>query len=315
MKTLVLSFFATNPKYVKQLENQWKERDTLHQNFYGRKKEQSERLSDIQLGGSLMFLDLNDLTKFREVETICPFGMEYVSSKQKLIVTSGNAIISMSKLGKVKAKFTNALFNDLHSISLLQNNDLLVTSTGTDSIFILDSKNYSVIKWEWLATENGYDTTPSGKKRIINKNARYDNIVTSTTEHTTHVNSAILFEDNIIATLFHQGEIVQINLQSKKVKILVKGLKCPHSIRKTSFGFTVCDTADNSIKFLSDNFEVIKNINHNFNWVQDAIIIDEDRIVIADSNNSRVLVYNYKKEVIISEFKWCSMKISCMVII
>lgn len=311
MSYLLVSFFATNHKAIALLESQWKNRDPRHQKYHGRKSNQSSRISDKDLGGKILLLKLPDFSVVWEKYITSPFGICFNEANQQIISTSSNSIKLVSN-NKIIKQYTNRLFNDLHSIAMLSSGQLITTSTGTDSIIILDKSDYSKVDWAWLATENGYDVTPSGQHRKISKQLNYNKIITSTTEHTTHVNSAIVNNDMIIATLFHQGYLIGIDIQTGQSKILIKGLACPHSIRKTSSGYTLCDTLNARVLLLDQHFNIDQEINYNFDWVQDAILLSTHELLVADSNNSRIVMFDLMTKAVKNEFRWGNDKIASM---
>ena len=86
-----------------------------------------------------------------------------IRGKKILYVNSYNQIKIVSH-GKIVGSINNRLFNDLHGLTKNQKGNLLVVSTGIDAIIEINPKKPEKLIWIWLATEHGYDTTPSGKK-------------------------------------------------------------------------------------------------------------------------------------------------------
>ena len=168
-----------------------------------------------------------------------------------------------------------------------------MVSTGIDAIIEINLSKFDELVYTWLATKNGYTKSANGNTRIINQNMNYQWIEYATPEHTTHVNSvAELNEKYLLATFFHQGYLVKINKLSGEVKIILSGLKQPHNIRKTSFGYLLSDTNGPCVIKINNKLEVIDKIEGNFNWIQDSIELKDGNIVIADSNNGRVVIVN-----------------------
>jgi len=169
----------------------------------------------------------------------------------------------------------------------------------------VDFNNTQQVLWDWLATENGFNKTASGMDRNIDRDLNYQNIMTFTTDHTTHINTSL--NDNpgrILATLFHQGKLIEINKSSKKVNVILEGLKSPHNIRKRSDGFMVCDTRANRVLLLDQKFNVTKILKHDFDWVQDALeIYDRETYLVADSNNNRLVLIDCLGK-LISSMEW-----------
>jgi len=189
---------------------------------------------------------------------------------------------------------SNPLFSDLHSITFSTAGNLLVTSTGVDGILEVDPDDAQVVYWDWLATEQGYGRTPSGKSRSVNRAIDYRRYVSSTPEHTTHVNTALNdTPGRVLATLFHQGTLIEIDKVSKRSRILLGGLRSPHNIRRRYGGYILSDTRANRVLLLDDGFRLERELEGGFSWVQDAVELDTQSVLIADSNNDRILRVDY----------------------
>jgi len=224
-----------------------------------------------------------------EIKIPVATGMYYDSKRKALLCGSGECIRAV-KHRKIIKRYDYPFFNDIHSFSPTLDGNLLVVSTGTDSIFEFSLDNFSKPEWEWFATENGFPKTPTGNKRIISRNTNYQTVATTTPEHTTHINGCLTYKPNkILATLFHQGKIIEIDKITKKWKTILGGLKAPHNIRRTSNGYVVSDTLNNRVLLLSRDFKVENIIKDKFNWVQDALELEGGNYLIADSNNSRFI--------------------------
>jgi hypothetical protein len=217
----------------------------------------------------------------------------YYDQKRETLYVGSNKRIRKIRNGKIVGELDNNLFNDIHSLSKSRRNNLLITSTGIDSILEIDFDNPKKIIWDWFATESGYNKTPTGKTRIINRKLNYQNITTTTPEHTTHINSCLNYKKGkILATLFHQGQLVEIDMKTKKSRILLNNLKCPHHIRKRKDGYLISDTKNNRVLILDKKFNTKKIIENDYNWVQDAIELKNGDFVIGDSNNDRFIRVN-----------------------
>lgn len=309
---LVVSFFVTNPKALVKLKDQWDRRDAEHKGYLGRSKEEHEAVSSKTFGGSIALIDPNNLGFGFIFEIKCPVatGMYYYKTKDILYVGS-NKWIRKIKHGKIIGSLGIGLFNDIHALSESLGGNLLVTSSGVDAILEINLDDPRKIVWDWFATENGYNKTPTGNVRVIDRKSNFQTITTTTPEHTTHINSCLNYRKNkILATLFHQGELIEINMKTKESKTLLRGLKCPHSIRKRKGGYLVSDTRNNRVLLLDKNFEIKKILKNNYDWVQDTIELSNGNLVIGDSNNNRIIrVDKNGKELEISQTEKNSRKI------
>ena len=288
---IVVSFFATNPGSLAKLEVQWEKRDPAHQRFLGRSEEETTLVTSKDLGGSINLIDPQrlDFGFLAEIESPVATGMYYHPQKECLFVGS-NKWIQKIVGGKIIATLGNTLFNDLHTLSRNLEGNLLATSTGVDGLLEVSFDNTERLIWSWLATEHGYDLKPNGEKRVIDRQANYQEVGTSTPEHTTHVNSSLNYRtDKILATLFHQGTLIEIDKQNGSSRILLEGLKSPHHARQRKEGFLVSDTRNNRVLLLDHSFAIKKAFENDYNWIQDCLELENGHYLIGDSNNSRIV--------------------------
>jgi len=284
---IVASFFVTNPGAMKRLRGRWAERDLEHKMSNSRGGT-SDPVNSKTFGGSVCLFDPQRLSAGLLAEIECPVatGMLY-EKDEKCIYVGSDKTIKRIEGGKITSSFGNNLFSDIHGLSLSLDGNILVVSTGIDGIIEIDPISQSIV-WDWLATENGYDKNPEGKKRIINRELDYRQIETSTPEHTTHINSCLEYKPGkILATLFHQGCLIEIDKGSKKTRKILDGLKCPHAIRKRNDGFIISDTLGNRVLLLDENLKIKKVLTGNYYWIQDTIELQDGKFLIEDSNNGK----------------------------
>lgn len=291
---LLASFFITNEAALVELKKQWSYRSKDHKKMLGRARTDVETLRSLNFGGSVALLDPTDFSRGIHAEIHVPlaFGMCVSTEERALYVASGNALAKIQH-GQRTSTFDNPLFNDLHGLSRSLDGTLLVCSTGTDTLLELDLGNPNSVLWDWLATENGFAVRGDGKVRTVNRSENYQDQVTTTPEHTTHINSSLNHRPGkILATLFHQGELVEIDYQTKRSRTVLGGLQSPHGIRRRSEGYLVCDTRGNRLLLLKEDLSLEREIHlHGFDWVQDAIEIRSlDGYLIADSNNGKLVL-------------------------
>jgi hypothetical protein len=304
---LLVSFYVTNPMALRKLESHWKKRDPAHSRSLGRTKRDTKSINPEDYGGCVSLIDPDNFSAgfMAEIKVPIATGMYYDSKEKVLYVNSYNQIKIVSH-GGIIGSISNRLFNDLHGLAQNKKRNLLVVSTGIDAIVEINPKKPKTPVWIWLATEHGYDTTPSGTKRVIDLRKDYRNVDTCTPQHTTHINSCLeLNSGKILATLFHQGKLIEINKKTGETKTLLSGLKSPHHIRyyPDKDIFLLSDTRAQRILLLNKNYKIIKILKGNYNWVQDAVLLSDGNIIIADSNNARLVKVNIlgKK---VGEFKW-----------
>ena len=308
-KLLLVSFFITNSMALVQLKKEWAEKKANP----GRVVKSAVDPSDF--GGSIALADPYKLEQgfIAEIPLPFAFGLCFNEKNRSLYVASSNTVRQI-KGGYCLKLLNNNLFNDLHSLGITLSGNLLVVATGTDSVLEVDFENSRQVIWEWLATEHGYNTDQSGQRRVTDRHTNCQLVATPTSEQTTHINTAIDWSDKILATLFHQGQLIEIDKKSKERKIVLSGLKSPHNIRKTKKGFILSDSRANRVLLLNSNFQIEKEIKRDFDWVQDAWEFQEgETYILGDSNNDRLVSVDISGK-LISALHWAksSKKISAI---
>ncbi|MFH1608910.1 MAG: hypothetical protein ABH951_02770 [Patescibacteria group bacterium] len=297
---LISSFFVTNKKALDKLRSQWASRDTAHSRVVGRTKQQTSSLSSSEYGGSIALIDPNNLESgfITELDVHMAFGLCFNTSDFSLYVASG-AVVRQIKHGVCVKELSHPLFNDLHSITISNSGNLLVTSTGTDAILEIAFEDASTVYWDWLATENRFNKNPSGEPCYVDRSTDYRKVLTSTPEHTTHINTALNDTPNrVLATLFHQGALVEIDIASKEHRVLLDGLKSPHNIRLRSGGYLLSDSRANKVLLLDGQFKVESRLTGDFHWVQDALELGNRSYLVGDSNNDQIVKIDDKSKVV-----------------
>jgi hypothetical protein len=288
---IAVSYFVTNPKAVSLLQKNWKKRDASHSQVLGTSREDVSDLMSEAPGGSIALLDPRrlDLGILVEVDVPLAFGMQVAPGGRGLVVGGGSTIYHVQQ-GAITSATENRLFNDIHGLSLSRNGRLLVTSTGVDGVFEVDFANAGKVHWDWIASENGFGLSANGSPRAIHRSGDYTNVITTTPEHSTHINSVLNHrEGKLLATLFHQGSLVEIDMTTGESRPLITGLRSPHSIRRRQDGYILCDSRNGRVLFLDENQRIEHWFESNFNWVQDAAELNDQTYIAADSNNSRLV--------------------------
>ena len=234
-----------------------------------------------------------------------PAGFTFIG--RRLLVNSmfGNRVTVLSDELDILDSFGHPIMNDLHTIRRTAAG-LLITSSGTDAIVELTTEGD--ISWLWLACAHGYRRTPLGAASWTRRARDYRFSMVNTPDQATHCNSAISLKyhgrETVFATLFHQGEIIAIDKASGKHQVVFRGLNRPHSIRQAGDGWLVCDSRSGAVLILDSDFWISRVVEDDFNWVQDAVALDDEALLIADSNNSRLLIWNVAKGKIEREVRY-----------
>src|SRR5215469_928319 len=199
------------------------------------------------LGGLLCLVE--DMGRSQKtVELKMAAGM--VDSGGGVLVTAFSSIHEVdADLGIVrKDVISSPLFNALHSISRTRRG-YLVASTGLD--LLLEFNRDGEILWSWWATDHGFELTPVGRRRELDKSADHRTVKYGTLSQTTHINAAAELRDGrILASLFHQGMVIAIDRESGEWQPVLGGLDHPHAVRvlddsrdkSGTYHFTVADT-------------------------------------------------------------------------
>ena len=252
----------------------------------------SYRKPQQDLGGLLCLIEDGERPQ-KTVELGMAAGM--VASDRGIFVTSFGSIHEVdADLGVVRQHVVNyRLFNALHSISRTRRG-YLVASTGLD--LLLEFERDGEILWSWWATDHGFEYTPTGRPRIIDKAADHRVIQYGTLEQTTHINSAAELPDGrFLASLFHQWMIIVIDRETGEWQPVLEGLDHPHAVRVLDEEhFSVADTVHGRallVKINGDEGHVEEEIKAGTSWLQDCSYDAQYNCwILVDGKNSRVIL-------------------------
>jgi len=185
-------------------------------------------------------------------------------------------------------------FNLLHSLSRTKHG-YLVASTGLDAI--LEFNRAGELLWDWWATEHGFDLTPIGEKRELDKSVDYRGTKFGTLAQTTHVNSASELPDGtILATLFHQGMIIAIDRATGNWRPVLEGLDHPHAVRVLAHNYiSVADTKRGRALLVrldeQGKGQIEYEVHVDTDWLQDSYYDQRnDTWLLVDGKNTRVIL-------------------------
>jgi len=161
-------------------------------------------------------------------------------------------------------------FNYLHSLDVVANGNYLLASAGSDLIVEVTPRGEVV--WDWFGPEHGYDRQPCGKPAFCDRDADYRTLPRSSDEQAMHVNCAIQRDERtVLATLFHQGQLIAIDRVTGGATVKLRGLSRPHGIHRRPGGFLLSNTLGHRIVLLTDDLEVFSEIPCGSQWLQDTI--------------------------------------------
>lgn len=253
--------------------------------------------------GVIVTIDWDTERIVSEVPFDSPAG--HCFSRHALFLASmvGNRVVGLRDTARSALVLTHGLFNDLHTIRASKRG-FLVTCSGTDAIVEVDLAGRTV--WSWLATEHGLDRTSNGQRRVVRRWEDYTEAPPQTAQQTTHINSAEEVGESIVATLFAQGAVVEIERSSGRWRRVVNGLMRPHSIRARPGGWVICDSGANGVVLLERDYSVAAIIEHGFDWPQDAMVVDADgnRLLVLDANNMRIVEIRLSTNRVVKEMRF-----------
>lgn len=167
----------------------------------------------------------------------------------------------------------------------------LVVSSGIDLVFEIDV--HGNVLWTWWALDHGYECDPLGRVRVLDRGADHRGIDYGTLANVTHVNAAAELPDgSVLATLFHQGELVRIR-RDGRTDVVLSGLRHPHAVRLLPDGrASVADTGRGRVVLVDVercvSAEVLAIAT---DWLQDARWDPTaGSWVLVDGRNSHVVV-------------------------
>jgi len=226
-----------------------------------------------------------------------PAGFTFAEGQVFVNSMHGSRVLVLDSRFDLVDIMATPLMNDLHSITRSYGG-FLITSCGTDSVLEVTPEGEPL--WTWLACEHGFLRTPRGQAARIDRRRDYRSVPVDTRDQSTHCNSALATERAgqllILVTLFHQGQLIAIDKRTGKHTALVHGMQNPHSIRRRASGWIISEARGNAVVLLDEDFWITDVIEKDFNWVQDALPLDEEgKLIIADANNNRLVIWDIAK--------------------
>lgn len=289
MTLLALSFYATHIHFIRSL---WLDRqkiraaDPLSPGDNGIPRQGIEDYA----GGTFVAFDWDTDQVIWQIPINGAAGFCWRDQRLYINMMRLNETLGLDGFGREQTRFSHLTFNNLHTI-LPTRRGFLHTVSGIDTIMETDDQGHAL--YEWRAAEHGYDTLPTGRKRTIDYTQDQRYTVYPTLGQATHINSACFAderEQEILATLFCQGQVISIDRRSGRVRVLLEGLVRPHDVRPyPGGGWVVSNTAAQETLVLDKRWRIKRRIAMDFDWVQSSAPLADGSIVIADANNHRLV--------------------------
>lgn len=269
-----------------------------------------------------------------------PRGFAKLSDDMFALSEIGQISIFDSNLKRVNT-LKHDYFGFLHTINLSANREkMLVVSGGYDSIFEVNVKT-GAIEWSWFGWDHGYNPRQQdgvflahsqqqaeewqrqGKKAQLVDPRVYGKQGLVTAGRTTFPNSAYydIYRDEttIVATLFHAGELIEIDKETGDVSVRLSGMNIPHSILPWQSGWLVTSTREGCFLTLSPTLQVERRVSftdipgkpaemEEEEWLQTVSPLSDGRLLLAVDANRGLFVIDMesrKWNVFDIDENWC----------
>jgi hypothetical protein len=240
------------------------------------------------------------------------------SASDRLAFSLENEVIILDENGL--HSFSDPWFSYIHTVAFHphKKETVLVSSSGFDALFEFHYPT-GTKTWEWFAWENGLNKAKNAsgesiyltrkaeqRQEWLNEGIEHLYIANPKTDHlptaqrAAFINTAS-YDPNgeILATLFHEGTVRQINHVTGESTIVVRGLKNPHGGYRSISHIMVTNTGKGELWLEAQNGDQDHFISEGLsgkapemgdaNWWQNAIAWGQNYIVI-DSNRNALLI-------------------------
>lgn len=293
---VLISYLSTN---YTALQKHWKKFSILKNHG----KRGSDRPFTGELGGMIELVHWESKSVVWQIEVESPAGLYYEPSGLLYVnsIRQGKILIISMNKKEIIDTIDNPYFNKPHSLTKTTNG-FLVSSTGVDAIVEVNREGDTL--FSLFFTDCGYHFDQIGNKRIIDKEVNHQGVEYPSLHQTTHVNYARYLDDSenqIVATLFHIGELVVVDKETQTSTVRLDGLKNPHNFKPAGKQFLLCNTCGNTVFMLDRGFSISRVVQFDswMPWIQDAIWIPQtDTILVADADSNRIVEVNSLNKIV-----------------
>lgn len=255
------------------------------------------------------------LTKIKE-----PRGLDRTDSYFGF--AAENAVFVIGEEGEL-FELRNAWFSYIHTVKFHPNikNRLLISSSGFDLILEYNFKN-DAQTFEWLAWENGFNkaidpetgnpvylTRSPVEYQELKNSAKHATLINNpakdhlpTAKRAAFINSVTYDSPDtskLLATFFHTGSVMRIDMNSGGTSKILQGLKNPHGGQRYNERIMATSTGTGEI-FVRDGDYLIRYALHNLpgkptklknmEWVQNTHSFGNYLIAIDSNRTSFVII-------------------------
>lgn len=235
-------------------------------------RDTSTLLRDVRhsLGGRLVLLDWSAGRAIADVPYVGAMGFAVRDDGAVVVASAFEQCVTVFEGREKTAVLSHRWFNYLHTLDLTPWGTYLLACAGSDTI--VEMTPAGEVVWEWFGPEHGYATCPDGTPVIGDRALDYRQIRSSTAEQAMHLCSAIAASpETVLATLFHQGQLIAIDRASGAVTVKLDGLTRPHGIHRRPGGFVLSNTLDHHIILLDEDLKICRELPWGEQWLQDTI--------------------------------------------
>lgn len=223
------------------------------------------------LGGRLVLLDWSTGRAIADVPYVGAMGFAVRDDGAVIAASAFEQCVAVFEGREKTTVLSHRWFNYLHTLDLTPWGTYLLACAGSDAI--VEMRPDGEVVWEWFGPEHGYATRPDGTPAFCDRVADYRQLHSSTAEQAMHICSAIaISRHTVLATLFHQGQLIAIDRASGAVTVQLDGLTRPHGIHRRPGGFVLSNTLGHHIILLDDDLKICRELPWGTQWLQDTIV-------------------------------------------
>lgn len=260
---------------------------------------------------------------FRAIE---PFEVSFCGDQ--MVLAGGNVLTRIDLASREVRQRRPQWFGHLHGVDFSPDgSQLLVASSGYDVAIELtwDHDRSSM----WFAWEHGYEESLLGHRitrsrdtagrwledgfdprrlMFLRRPGRHEPFGLPVTQRPAHLNGAhYVGGHEMLATLFHRGSGIIVDLKTGKVREQITGLQSPHDfVTRPHGGYRITDTRRARLILMNEAFQPVRQIMFNglpgdqhrkepTEWLQHVSWLGGDLHVAVDNHRSRIWLLDIGK--------------------
>lgn len=219
-------------------------------------------------------------------------GLDYSEKEQCFYIADIVSVKQINLKGEILWEYSNDKMFDLHSLQLLDNGNLLVTSTALDRVLEINKKKGIV--WEWYAGDH-YNIP---LKFQIKKKMKH--WLKGIDDHWTHLNHAWRLPDGrTLISFYIQNIMPVIDKDGNVIHEINIGTCRQHYIIPYEGGFLVGDSGNGRVIELNSDFTVKHILKHPY-FMEPLAVYPKlnGNFLVADTKAKRIMEFNKEKELI-----------------